>query len=456
MQQILLDKVLNPIANLYKGLSERARDIIFTTSVALLLIYNVFKSLIPDVVPYIAVYIFGSLCFFAAIFAMMKPNMKPVEFRKIPLVLWLLGSGLICITSIIYNADWLSEAFLMLVLCPLSFIVWGNVDHQRVLRLISKSCIISFLVHIVSSALLVPVEDRQYGGMFNNVNGAGQYLVLIFVCLLVECMRKHKRKWVEVLCFILLGMCSALIFYTNSRTGLFSAIAVFMVVGIIYIFREWRTCKKEVMLRILAMILCVSVMLPTTIYIFRGCYKYSGWLRELTAFEFVSGTDANEGGFASFFEYAKQKTEIADKNMDEISTGRTAIWKAYLSNSTFIGSEVEESFFVESRNHNYSTAHMIWITYAFRHGYICSVILFLYSIIMCGVAFVYARKGRGDPWTLLPLAITIVFLITSALASINTPYSYMLTICYYFVQTWLIGKGIKKGPEDNEKAISEN
>ena len=371
MQQLLLDKVLNPIAKLYKGLSDRARDIIFTVAITLLLLYNVFKSLIPEFVPYLAVYIFGTVCFGVAIFVMMKPNMKPLEFRKVPLALWLVGGIIIMVTSICYNIDWISEAIVMVVACPLSFLVWGNVDHKRILRLISRACITSFVVHMISSALLVPVEDRQYGGMFNNVNGAGQYLVLIFVCLLIECMRKHKRKWVEVLCFVWLGMCSALIFYTNSRTGLFSTLVAFAVVAGMYIIREWREHKKEVLLRILAMVLCIAVMMPTTIYIFRGCYKYSEWLRELTTFDFISDTDVNnEGGFKSFFEYAKLKTEIADKNMEDISAGRTAIWKAYLSNSTLIGSQVEESFFVESRNHNYSTAHMVWITYAFRHGFI--------------------------------------------------------------------------------------
>ncbi|MBR2152199.1 MAG: hypothetical protein IJ944_02795 [Clostridia bacterium] len=457
MQRLLLDKVLNPIAKLYEGLSNKTRDVIFVVCFSLLLLYNVFKSLIADFVPYLSVYIFGCICILVAVFAVMRPNMQPVKFLKIPLTMWLIGSGIICITSIIHNTDWLSEAFLMLVLCPLMYIVLGNLDYKHILRLLSRAVVISFVLHMIFSALLVPVEDRQYAGLFNNVNGAGQYLVLVFACLLIECMRKHHRKWVGVLNFILFGMCSALIFYTNSRTGLLSALAALFLIGFLYIVREWRKNKKEVSLRVLSMILSIAVMLPTTIYLFRGCYNATGWFREIASFISVSDTDVdNKGGFGSFFEYAKLKTEIADKDMDAISTGRTAIWKAYLSHSSFFGSDVEESFFVESRNSNYSTAHMVWITYAFRHGYICSAILLLYSIIMFFVSLAFAWKRKGDPWSFLPLAITVVFMVTALVASINTPYSYMLTICYYFIQTWLIAKGVKKGSQENEETISEN
>lgn len=457
IQQLLLDRVLNPIAKLYEGLSDKVRSVIFVTSFVLLLLYNIFKSLINDFVPYFSAYVFGTVCLLVAILVLMKPNMQPINFRKTPIILWLLGGIGILITSLLYNTDWLSEAFLILVMLPLAYIVWGNIDHNRILRLVSRAVVISFIFHLVFSALLVPIEDRQYGGMFNNVNGAGQYLVLVFACLLIECFRKHHHKWAEILSFVWFGMCSALIFYTNSRTGLISALGALFLVGGLYIIREWFKAKKEVTIRVLCMFLAVVVMLPTTIYILRGCYNGTGWLREMASFISVSDTDVeNPGGLGSFFEYAKLKTEIADKDIDALSTGRTSIWKAYLSHSSLFGSDVEEAFFVESRNSNYSTAHMVWITYAFRHGYICAAILLLYSLIMSFLALFYAWRKKGDPFSLLPISITVVFMITSLVASINTPYSYMLTICYYIIQTPIICKSIKKGPKDNEKNISEN
>ena len=456
MQQILLDRVLNPIAKLYEDMSDRVRGIIFSTAVILLLLYNVFRTLLLDCIPYMFSYTFGTICVGVALLAMMKPHMKPIAFRKFPLVLWLTGGTLILVTSLLYNFDWLSEALLVLAVCPVAYIVWGTTDQKRLLRLLSRACVTSFLVHMIVSALLVPVEDRQYAGLFNNVNGAGQYLVLVFACLMIECLRQHRRKWVGALCFVWLGMCSALIFYTNSRTGLASAVVAFFVVLGVYLVREWRKAKKEVLLRILCMVLSIAVMLPTTIYLFRGGYMVSTWMRDVLTVETVTDTDVNQGGVGSFFEYAKTKTKITDKDMDAISTGRTSIWKAYLSHSALFGSDVEESFFVESRNANYSTAHMIWITYAFRHGYVCAAIMLLYTLVMGVLSLVYAWRGRGDPWSLLPLAITVVFGITSLLASINTPYNYILTIYYYFIQTLLIGKGFKKDRKKDEKTVPEN
>ena len=151
MQQVLLDRVLNPIAKLYEDMSDRVRGIIFCAAILLLLLYNVFKSLLVDCVPYLMVYTFGSICLGVAVLVMMKPNMKPVNFRKIPLALWLVGGSIILATAIIYNVDWLSEGLMTVVFCPLIYIVWANADSKRILRLLSRVCVTSFLVHIFDS-----------------------------------------------------------------------------------------------------------------------------------------------------------------------------------------------------------------------------------------------------------------------------------------------------------------
>jgi hypothetical protein len=203
------------------------------------------------------------------------------------------------------------------------------------------------------------------------------------------------------------------------------------------------------------MILSVVLMLPVTIHVFHGSYQFSMWVREITTSSAVSGTDVNQGGLGDFFEFAKLKTEINDKDIEAISTGRTAIWEAYLTNSDLFGNNVEESFFIESRHASYSTAHMVWITYAFRHGFICAGIWLVFTVISGLLALRYAWKRKGDPWAFLPLAISIVFGITALLASINTPYSYVLTMYYYFVQTLLLSKGFKRSKK-HEEIVSQN
>ncbi len=456
-QKYLINWIMNPIAKVYGNMSERVRDGIFVAAITLLMLYNIFKVAVFSNVPYIYVFAFGNICFGVAILAMMRPNMQPVRVRWFPFLFWVAAAGIITVTAILYNVDWISDAFVMLVMCPVAFLVWQQVGFERIMRLLSRAALISFGVYVLLSALLVPMRSQQYAGLFGNVNGAAQYLVVVFVCLLVEALHKHKNKWVDWAYYIVFGMCGALVFCTNSRTGQLAALVAFISILGLYALRDWKVQGKRIAKQAVCMVLAIVVMFPCTIYMFHGLRRV-GSLVYTPPSQGETETDIGEEeiGIGGFLEYNSAKNEIGAKNVDEISTGRVSIWKEYLTHSTWFGSGEKEEFFVASRNADYSTAHMTWITYAFRHGYVCAILFLIYCLLAGAIAIRFAYKRKGNLWALLPLAISIVFGITSLLASINTPFSYMLTMYYYFVQTFLITKLVTKEPNEHEEIVSEN
>ena len=447
IQNLLIRTVLNPVAKWVNKIPLKVRECIFMLAAVTLLARYLFNDLFFVGSPYFLRYAFSCLLVGVMLLMSLPDHVKAVRLRTLPTVCWLGAGVLMLITSLLYNVDWLSDALIFLAVCPVTFLVWGNTEHPRLLRLLSRSCVISFILFMVASMVLIPIEDRQYAGLFCNVNGTAIYLILVFACLLTEILRSHRQKWILGVHYLLLGISGTLIFYTNSRTGQLAAILAWLCIFGLSFVRDWKFAKKALLIKMLCSVLILAAMMPTTIHLFRAGNQVAN------AVFFSSGsetpTDA-KGSFSTFLEHNNAKTQMKGKDASSMSTGRVDIWKQYLGESHLFGSDVPENFWIESRQAYYSTAHMTWVTYAFRHGYICSALFLAYNIMMGMVSVVYAWKRKGDYLSFLPLTVSVVFAIAALLASVNTPFCYMVTIYYYFVQAPLLVKGFKEDNNDDE------
>jgi hypothetical protein len=379
--------------------------------------------------------------------SLLKPDLKPIAYYKIPAVCWFGTGGLILLSALRFNVDWVSDGLMFLVVCPLLFFFWGNADYRQVMKLLSRACVISFGIYLVPSMLMIPIEEQQYAGLFNNVNGTALYLIAVFACLLVEALCPRKKSWYGLIYLLLLGICFALIFYTNSRTGQLAAILCFLLVGGVALVREKKANRKNTAFRLLAIVLAVGGMLPLTVYLFHG-----GNLLGQAMFA-ASPSQSGVSGLNTFLEYNNVKMEMATQGVETMSTGRVNIWKAYLSHSHFFGNGMTERFWIDGREAFYSTAHMTFITFAFRHGYFCGLLFAGFVACSAWLSVRFALRRKESPWSLLPLAVTIVYFVATMLASINTPFYYIVTVYYYLVQAPLLIKS-EKGQNQNEKIIS--
>lgn len=468
LQELLIRIILKPIALILSGINDKNRERIFVLSGVLgfgLYFLNMSQKIS---LPYLVYFAMG--CFFMGIMIVifLKDNIKPVKFDKKLLVCWTAVGIFMLIASIRFNIDWISEAMIFLVACPVAFVTWGNVDQKYFLSLISRICEYSFVIYFVSSCLFFPVSSQQYSGLFVNENGAAQYLVLVFACLFVKLLEIKKGAG-RILDYILLGFSSALILYTNSRTGQLSQIVVILFVGMTFLYSNRDKLKEKIFKVLIPVAFVMLLAIPTTIEVLKfgnSCgsriVAFVEQKTEVNNSEQSQESDTvGQGGEAleqepagevtdneevqgaeGFLDYNQQKTDIAGKDVDAISTGRVSIWKEYIKKVKLFGNGEEEKFWIESRQAYYTTAHMTPLTVAFRFGAVCAAVYVL-CLVLSGLKAIQYGGSSKEAYRLLPLAITMAFGVTSMLASINTPFSYMITMYYYYIQTVLISKSEK-------------
>jgi hypothetical protein len=188
-------------------------------------------------------------------------------------------------------------------------------------------------------------------------------------------------------------------------------------------------------------------MLPLTVYLFQG-----GNLIGQALFS-AAASESQSSGIGSFLEYNNVKMELATQGVETMSAGRVSIWKAYLAHSKLFGNGMPERFWIEGRNAFYSTAHMTLITFVFRHGYVCGLLFGVFVALSGLKSIQFAYQHKGEAYALFPLAVSVVYFVATMLASVNTPFYYIVTIYYYLVQTTLMG-GLKKGQDYDQKIVS--
>lgn len=349
---------------------------------------------------------------------------------------WISVGLLILVSSIRFNIDWLTDALMFIGVVPVFLFLWGKVSPDLLYKKLSKICVISFGIYLVVSAFFFPMNDAVYSGLYYNANGASQFLSLVFVCVLVKYLFLEKTGE-KFLYLFLLGVCGALVFYTNSRTGQLCVILVFGMTLFFYTWKKKKAWTDVLIKQVFPVLVATLVMVILVPHIFGFTYTIS---EKIVGLSDLEGELGDKNILFTSIKKNGEGFDVAGKTLDTYSAGRVSIWKEYLKNITLFGSGKEEKFWIGTRNSYYTTAHMTALTFAFRSGAICGVIYVLYVALSGIKTLKLVWKYEADEYTLFLLGITVSFIITSSLASINTPFACTLTIYYYFVQTWIMKK----------------
>ena len=317
--------------------------------------------------------------------------------------------------------------------------------------------------------------------MFRNVNNTGFYLALVLTCLTVELWQREKQDagfWRDL---VLLGLAGAMLFYTNSRTGELAILCAWLFGGILYVWANRQNLRGILLKRILPVILSLLVLIPATVYLFIAVRPVSNRLSTAayTAITAVMRPSQNDGqepgtpeddqnqegsdGLQGFIQKTEQKGAVADKSIDAYSTGRLSIWQVFASHARLFGTEPPYNYYVEARDTYYTTAHNTQLDYAVHSGWICGLLFLLFNILAGLKSLYYAHKcalhtqlnsvqtqgDQGTLYALLPFMVTIAYGVCSVLGSLNTPYYYMISMYYFFVQVPLI-----VSPQRGEQGVS--
>ena len=452
IQELIIRCFFAPLAVLVNRMGEKAKNCGFILSgLGLFFISFLYGSERYTNVRYLL--FFGAGCLFLGLMVLfsLKKELKPIKFDGVLTVVWLLIGVLIGISGLRFKLDYLSEAIIFLAAAPVFFVVWGNLDHSRLMARLSLTCKISFVAYLAVSILFFPVSGVRVTSLIFNPNGTAIYLALVFICLLVDVLNRRKFCMGMVLEVALLGISGALIYYSASRTGLLASLLGAGLTVILYLIRHAGQLRRRLLLNVLPIILSIGIFFPTTIYLMQATAVVQKAVHQVVVMMLPEkeNTEAEipdqEGdkipdiqSLDKYVTEVEHRLDTDGKSLAQISTGRIDIWKTWLRNLKLFGNGAEERFYIERVGRYYQNAHMTILTIGYRSGIICGLLYLLFNILAGLKSVQFALKNRDSDYALMPFAVTIVFGVISVLTSVNTPFTMMITMYYYFVQTPLM------------------
>ena len=129
----------------------------------------------------------------------------------------------------------------------------------------------------------------------------------------------------------------------------------------------------------------------------------------------------------------QKKNETENKTIDDISTGRLTLWKAYTSDLNLFGHATVPTVYVPLTGQTISSTHMTCLQFAYESGIFAGAFYLLMNILSGLLAIWFAWKFRAEKYAILPLAVTIIFGVGSMLSTCTLVFGQIITFTYYCV-----------------------
>ena len=488
IQKALISILLSPLNTLMKKLPQKLRDAMFITGGAGLAVH--FFMYLSRIASYRFLYFFVISCVFLGlvILGSLGGDIKPVRFRKI-LFLPMAATGLfMVVSSFINNVDYLPDAMLLLVAFPILYICWGNADRTHLTRLLLKVNKYALVLFILLSFLFTKITPRQYCGFSGNQNATAYFLSTAVVMVVCDIMYQRKFTVKTAFDILLSGIAFALIYYTNSRSGMLAVIFSLSLGTVVFLVSH---SKKEILsfaVKFGATALCAAICAGTLLYVF----QLRQWLPIPYYSVFDKDFDMDErweelfspkpdtpdlpdtpdqpdtpdspdspdqpdspdnDGSGQFFDGSgfsdinKDKLDTTDKTADNFSTGRISVWKAYAKDLNLFGHESTPEVYIPIIYKDIKSTHMTILQIAYESGIFAGVSYLVLNIASGILAIIYAVRHRSEIYALLPLLVIAAFGVLSMLMSCRVTFWYYSTLMYYFALAPLMVRDVKAPSE---------
>ena len=482
IQQLLIRLLLEPLSRLTGGLRDKTKDNLFLIFGTGIVLYAFLYHM--QVIRWRYMYSFALCCVLLGLMILvtLPRKMEPVKFRPFFSICWFGVGGLMLLSAVRNNFNYLPESLLFLVAYPIIYISWGNGDTTHRFRTLLKLAKITCVIFFVLSFLFIKITTRRYGGIFYNVNNCGSYLALASACILLELLYEPESTKRNIFNILLYGMCYGMVTLTNSRSGKLALLATAFVGVAMYLLSNDRKNRKKVFLNLAGCFLASMVMMSCLLYVFQlrqylplpyynqkthSFYMTENWIKffdksntpahrpvkpapgtenpnEVYVEFNTEPTDPLEFFDAESFEqFGDSKTNTEGKTADQITSGRLSIWKGYVKRLKWLGVPQKETLYLEDYKVEIHTTHMTILEIAYESGIFAGILYLLVNLTSGLLAIGYAWKNRKDPFAAMPLMVILAFGIVSVLGSFNSSFNYVLTLYYYLLLFPLITKGRK-------------
>ncbi len=444
VQKLLIRYLLDPLAKIISRVPRKVKDAGFVVSFLCIIFLYIGQGGALFNFRYMYFFALGCLGLGGMIVCTLPSQVKAVSFRKSLLFIWLGIGGLMLLSSILYNLDYLPEALLFLVVYPVIFIVWNQGNTNNIFKQLFRGIEISFWIYALACMLFYPVNDVRYSGVFINVNGTAGYLALVSVCLLIDYFWFEKKFANQIRKLIAFGICAAMLLYTGSRTGILELTIVAVALVVISLRRFYKSRKLQFLKSALLVAASVILFFNSTMYVMQ--FGYSAKTEVVNFVHNIFGGTPNGGGSDSGSNKPVRPEDSANligdrldtdgRDLGQISTGRLQIWEGYVKQLnlfghpdsgtvTFMDGEIEKT---------YHTTHMTVLQIAYENGVIAGVLYLCFNLTAGICSLLYAVRRKDDPCACIPLLISLAYGVLSLLANTGVSFWYLGTLMYYLVQ----------------------
>lgn len=382
---------------------------------------------------YVELAAIGILCLIA--FLCWEKPLKRLNWKNGLVASWTAVWTLSIISDFFVQKVYAYEGICMLFGMGFVFFMWGNMEHrERLLCEFLRGVTGSFWMIAAYCFLFRPyLPGYRYSGHNLGPNGFAMYVLFVFMAVLAQMhfdLQNKKVRRRELLYGIMLGICGCFLWKTQSVISLMLAVFVMLLFSL----KVWMNKRKLGILGLVVYLCLVGIG-------YVGCdfcvynvprmlnleikYENDFYMDTVVEHPFLLDVGAAEPGNDNRLLY-KLKTSTS---LDELTTGRSKFWKAYLREMNLWGHRNKARFYGKTQD-----AHNGVLEFMYRYGIFAAVpyiLMVLYSLAYAVQYF--GRHWRADKYAFFVLLSALTCFGMLMLENIEIPFVRLNWYGLYFV-----------------------
>ena len=470
LQERLIQWILSPLSRTMEKVPERIRNTAFSLSVLGITLMEFARESGLYTGRFLYQYIIAYGLFGIMILVGLTPELKPTHFSPVLTVCWFGIAVFMVSTGLLVNTDALADAVLWVGALPVLYLVWNGRNFERMVPLVIRGVLFSFLFFAVVSIFFFPINTVNYGSFFANRNRTSLYLVAVFVCIFIYILPAKKYSLRVFLADILLGFVAATIYYTNCRTGMVSTALCFICTSLFQLYLHWKDWRRVFLVQLLPIAAATVLLVPSAIYIYHGGYQLKTSIQAIftSPGEEPVPNDPVEPApvepapveppsvvLDTMNDYNDQRFNTADKNLNDYTAGRAELWRIHLEQVGFLGNPPGKVLYRADGAVEGRSAHFTIIQFSYDFGALAGIFLLAFNLLAGLASIRYAIKRRELKYALWPFAVAIIFGGNSVMEAIGHPAQCVLDLLYFLSLTPLVAmpSSIPKSQQKTKKVL---
>ncbi len=449
--QRALCKVANMYGKYFKNTSGKTRRVVWESCFFILIFYTVF---VFNTNQHLKMWrysqvVYTLIVFIIAVFSI-EDEIRPVYWKNGLVYSWVMFWILATISDFIVSKDFSGVGMIQIFVWGFCFLIWNNMKHPyKLMRAFMNSVCNSFLTVTIFCLCCRPdVIGGRYMGIFTNPNTFANYLVVVAAVLTADISHMLLVKRNRRMILDCIGLLAVFVFLWKTQTrGAMIAIGVIMLLAGWYLV--WEKRKQGYYLLAKWILYMVLLLAPVYTGLSWGIANIPRKLGTVVIMEEdvavpaeesvigLGGIKVHAAGIQEKIEQSRIWQTLKRGSLEEISSGRTVFWIAYLRDMNLWGHEGRAKVSGRIRD-----AHNAFLAIAYRYG----VFILIFYIILWGYSMIYGIKYlnyRKHPYGFLPLSLCVSYMIVSLVDAVEQPYVNIIWFAMYFIF------GILFAPEGN-------